>query len=444
MKTELKKLEKDKVKVRVEVPAEAVTQAMENAAKKISGEVNIPGFRRGKAPYDVVEKRVGKEGIAEEATRLALPAFYAQAVSASAIEPITSPDIDVVEPMELGKALIFEATVDVKPDVKLGKYKGIKVEKPKTEVSTAEVEAQIAVLRDKFAELADTLKITADKGDFVVIDFEGSIDGKPFEGGSASDYILGLGSKTLVGDFEDQLVGTRKGEEKTVIVRFPEDYGSKMLAGKAAYFKVTVKDLKQKKVPPYDEKFAEKVGFKSKQELEDDLKTRLKETKGFQAEVELRRKVIDAVSEGAKVDVPKVLVDEYTERLKADFDESLAKRGLTEEDYARVSKQSLEDIRKQIASDAATTAKTDLVFDAIGKKEKIEVSYEEVEKEVERLYGRMGESNVKKFRDGAEGAGREQMLRNALAEELRKRKTVDFLVKNAQYGGKKSDQKGGK
>lgn len=444
MKTDVKKLEKDKVKVRVEVPAEAVTQAMENAAKKISGELNIPGFRRGKAPYDVVEQRVGKEGIGEEATRLALPAFYAQAVASCAIEPIASPDIDVVQPMELGKAFVFDATVDVKPEVKLGKYKGIKVERPKAEVGKAEVEAQIAVLREKFADLADTLKITAEKGDFVVIDFEGSIDGKPFEGGSASDYILELGSKTLVGDFEDQLVGTKKGEEKTVIVHFPEDYGGKTLAGKTAYFKVSVKDLKQKKVPPYDEKFAEKVGFKSKKELEDDLKRRLKETKEFQAEVELKRKIIEVVSEGAKVDVPKTLVDEYTERLKGDFDESLAKRGLTLDDYARVSKQSIEDIQKQIAIDAAATAKTDLVFDAIGKKEKIEVSYEEVEKEVERLYGRMGESNVKKFRDGAEGAGREQMLRNALAEELRKRKTVDFLMKNAQYGGKKNDQKGGK
>lgn len=442
MKTDVKKLEKNKVKMRVEVPPADVAQALNRAATTIAERVNIPGFRKGKIPYPVLVQKVGKEAIVDEALRQELPIFYTKALSSAQVEPIASPEIDVIKPMDEGKPFIFEATVEIKPEVKLKNYKGIKVDKAKVTVTKQEIEAQVAMLRERFSELKDTLRITAQKGDFALVDFSGTIDGKAFEGGAGSDFLLEIGSKTFLEEFEGQIIGVKKGEEKTVVVHFPKDYPQKDLVGKAAYFKVKVKELKEKIVPEYDDKFAEKTGFKSKKELEEDIKTRIKEMKSFQADVDVRRQVIGAVTEQSKVDVPEVMVKDYTDRLLSDLTENLARRGMSLEDYSKYANKSIEEIKKDVAKDAATAAKSDLVFEAIAKKEKISPSEDEVKKEIELIYTRMGDE-VKKFREGPEGVRREHLLYQALREELVKRKTVDFLTKNADYKRKKEEKKGG-
>lgn len=440
MKTDVKKVGKNKVKMKVEVPPADVSQALNRAAKIVAEQVKIPGFRQGKVPYAVLVQKVGVQTIVDEALRRELPIFYAKALSSAKVEPIASPDINVIKPMEQGKLFIFEATVEVKPEVALKNYKEIKVKKSKVAVTSQEIEAQVAMLREKFSELKDTLRITTQKGDFVLIDFNGTIDGKPFEGGSGSDFLLELGSQTFLKEFEDQLIGVKKGEEKTVIVHFPKDYAQKSLAGKTAYFKVKAKEIKQKVTPAYDDKFAEKTGFKNKKELEEDIKARIKEVKSFQADVSVRRQVINAATKQAKVDVPEVMVNDYTERLFSDLRENLARRGTSLEDYSRYASKSIEEIKKDVGKDAAIAAKSDLVFDAIAKKENISASEEEISKELEMIYARMGD-DAKKFREGPEGTRREHLLRQALQEELIKRKTVDFLVENADYKEEKEEKK---
>jgi trigger factor len=431
VKTEVKKLEKNKVSVRVEVPPAHVEQALNKAWLSLAGQVNIPGFRKGKIPRKVLEARIGKTALGDEALRLELPSFYAQAISSAKLEPIAAPKIDVVTPLEMGKTFVFNATIEVKPSVKLKGYKGIKVKKLKTTVTKKELEDELEILRDRFSQLKEIKGRSVKSGDFVLIDYEGKVEGKTFEGGTASDYLVEIGSKTLVEGFEEQLIGVKKGEEREVKVSFPKKYIRKNLAGKQAVFKVRIKEIKKKIQPELDDEFAKKVGVKSLEELRKDVKNRLKNTKKSQSDALVKRQLIKEATDKATVEVPQVMVDAYTERLYSDFVRELSMRGVSLEEYLEVMNTTAEKIRENLAKEAKQAAKTDLVFEAIARKEDISIADKELQQELNKIYERIGEES-QKFKEGAEGQRREELLKNALREELLKRKTVDFLVEKAE------------
>lgn len=433
MKTEVKKLEKNKALVRVEVPPADVEQALNKAYLSLVGRVNIPGFRKGKIPRKVLEARIGKTALADEALRLELPSFYAQAISSAKLEPIATPKIDVVTPLESGKTFVFNATVEVKPVVKLKGYKGIKVKRIATTVTKKELEEELKILRDRFSQLKEVKGRSVKSGDFVLIDYEGKVEGKAFEGGTASDYLAEIGSKTLAlwEGFEEQLIGAKKGEVREVKVSFPKKYIRKNLAGKQAVFKVKIKEIKKKIQPELDDEFAKKVGSKNLKELRADIKNRLKNIKKSQSDALVRRQLIKETTDKAAVEIPQVMVNEYTQRLYEDFVRELSMRGVALEDYLVATKSTAEKIRENLAKQAEQAAKTDLVFEAIAKKEDISITDKELQQELNQIYERMG-AESQQFRQGADGLRREELLKNVLRGELLKRKTVDFLVEKAE------------
>lgn len=430
MKTDVKKLEKNKVSVRVEVPCADVEQALNKAYVSLSGQVNIPGFRKGKIPRQVLEARIGKTALADEALRLELPSFYARAIASAGLEPIATPKIDVVTPLEADKPFVFNATIEVKPVVKVKGYKGIKVKKLKTTVTKKELEGELEMLRDRFSQLKE-IKGAVKSGDFVLIDFDGKVEGEPFEGGTGSDYLVEIGSKTLWEGFEEQLIGAKKDEEREVKVSFPKKYIRKNLAGKPAVFKVKIKEIKKKILPELDDEFVKKVGFKNLVELRADIKNRLKTIKVSQSDALVRRQLIKEATDKSEVEIPQVMVDAYTERLYGDFVRELSMRGVSVEEYLMATKTTAEKIRENLAKEAERAAKADLVFEAIAKKEDISITDDDIQQELNQIYERMGEES-QKFKQGADAQKREELLKNVLRDELLRRKTVDFLVKNAE------------
>ncbi|USK32805.1 trigger factor [Bacillus sp. F19] len=425
MSAKWEKLEGNQGVLTVEVDAETFSKALDEAFKKVSKQVNIPGFRKGKVPRGMFEQRFGVESLYQDALDIILPEVYPQAVEEAGIDPIDRPEIDV-EQIEKGKNLIFTAKVVVKPEVKLGEYKGLEVEKMNAEVSEEDVDAEIKTLQERHAELVVKEEGAVENGDTVVIDFEGFVDGEAFEGGTAENYTLEIGSGSFIPGFEDQLVGLEAGGEKDVEVTFPEEYHAENLAGKPATFKVKLHEIKAKELPALDDEFAKDVDeeVESLEALKAKTRTRLEETRKAEAENTLRDSLVDKASDNAEVDIPQVLIENEVNRMMQEFEQRLQAQGMNLELYFQFSGQDEDALKEQMKEDASKRVKYNLTLEAIVKAENIEVTDEEVDAEIAKmaeLYN-MPVENIKQALGSLEG----------LKEDLKVRKAVDFLVENSK------------
>jgi trigger factor len=426
MSLQVEKLEKNMAKLTVEVPAEQFEKALTTAFNKNKSRFNIPGFRKGKAPQAMVEKMYGVEVLYEDAINEALDATYGDAVTESELDVVSRPEIDVVQ-VEKGKELIYTATVAVKPEVTLGEYKGIEVEKASAEVSDEDIEAELKKVQEQNSRLITVEDRAVEDGDQTVVDFEGFVDGTPFEGGKGEDYPLTIGSHSFIDTFEEQLIGKNIGEECEVNVTFPEEYHAKELAGKPAVFKVTVKEIKRKELPELNDEFAGEVSeFETLEEYKNDVKAKLSLTKQKEAATENENHVVDKVVENATMDIPEPMIDSQVNNMVNDYARRMQSQGLSLEQYMQFTGMTIDTLKEQMKPQAVKRIQTRLVLEAIVKAENITVSDEAVEKEI----ADMAESykmEVAQIKEYMGENGIEQMK-----EDLAVQEAVDFLVAEAK------------
>ncbi|HSP20815.1 MAG TPA: trigger factor [Planococcus sp. (in: firmicutes)] len=409
----------------IEVPAEQVNAGLDKAFKKVVKEINVPGFRKGKMPRQMFEQRFGTESLYQDALDFILPDAYANAVEEAGINPVDRPEIDI-ETMEKNKPLVFTAKVTVKPEVQLGEYKGLEVSQQDAEVTDEEIENQLKENQERLAELAVKEDEAIVEGDTAIINFEGFVDGEPFEGGQGEDYSLEIGSNSFIPGFESQLVGAKSGEEKEVEVTFPEEYHAAELAGKAATFKVKINEVKSKELPELNDDFAKEID----PEVEglDALRTKMKETltaeKKTNADAQLRDELVQKAAENATIDIPQAMVDSETDRMMSDFEQRLTQQGMNLDLYFQFSGQDETALREQMKTDAETRVRVSLVLEAIAAAENMEVSSADIDAELEKMSSQfnMDLEQIKTALGGTE------MLEN----DLRMQNTVEFLVENAK------------
>lgn len=427
MKASFEKIEKNLVELQVEVEAEKFTEALNKTIKKMAGKANIPGFRKGKAPKAMIVKYYGKEVLYNEALDAMLPDAYFQAVLETEIEPVDRPEVEIVS-VEEGQPLVFKAKVQVKPEVELGQYTGLEVEKPAQEVNELDVKHELDQLQQRHAKIVTLDQGNVVAGDIAVIDFEGFVDGVAFPGGTGSDYPLEIGSNTFIPGFEDQVVGASIGEVRDVNVTFPEEYHSQDLAGKDALFKVTVKGLRRKEVLPLDDELAKDVSdFDTLDELKEDITNKLKERAEQQAEAAIRNQVIEKAVGAAKVELPEVMVDSRVNEMLNEMGQRLQRQGISLEDYFKFTGADMANVRKDLRPEAEKSVLSDLVLEAIARKENIDATDEEVEAELAKMAANMNQE-VSALKQMVEAQGNLDMLKNSIAFQ----KTIQFLIDNAK------------
>lgn len=385
MKATVEKLESNRVVLEVEVEAPQLAKALDRAYRKLVRQVNIPGFRRGKAPRFILERYLGKESLYHEAIDMVIPEAYRQAVEETKIEPIDHPQVEIVQAEE-GQPLIFKATVEVKPEVVLGKYKGVEVHKPEVKVTEEDVEQYLKGLQERYAELKDAEDGTVREGDIAFIDFQGFIEGREYPGLKGENYPLEIGSGTFIKDFEAQLVGAKVDEEREVKVTFPEGYFRKELAGKDAVFRVKIRAIKRKHLLPLDDEFAKDVSeFETLDELKADIRTRLEKQREEWAKAEVRRQVVEKVVEDAQVEVPQVLVERRIDRLIEDFALRLHSQGSSLEKFMERTGKDIFKLREDFRPQAERQVKTELVLEAVAKQEGLTATPEEIDREIQEM-----------------------------------------------------------
>lgn len=382
MKLTAERIDNHKVVLEMEVPQVEVAKALEKAYTRLANKVNIPGFRKGKAPRNILEMRLGKQALLDEAFDILAPTAYNKALADENIEPVGRPEIEVIK-LEENHPLVFKATVVAKPEIELGQYKGLKVEKAAVEVTEDQIKAQLDGLLDHNAKMVVVEDAVLANGDFAVIDFEGFIDGVPFSGGEGKGYPLQLGSASFIPGFEEQLLGAEAGEEREVSVSFPEDYHVKELAGKAAVFKVKIHDVKRKELPELDDDFAKDVSeFDTVEELKADIKNKLEQTAQEKTERDFRAAVVKQAVENSTVDIPEIMIEQRIDHMLNELDISLQNRGMNLENYMQYAKMDISALRQSYRDAALLNVKTDLMLEAVGKTEAVEVKPEDMEAEV--------------------------------------------------------------
>ncbi len=425
MSAKWEKLEGNQGVLTIEVDAEKVNEGLDFAFKKVVKEVTVPGFRKGKVPRGLFEKRFGVEVLYQDAVDYLLPSAYAEAVKETGIEPVDNPEIDI-EQIEKGKSMIIKAKVTVKPEVKLGEYKGLEVEKQDLEVTEEDVEQELKTLQQRYAELVVKEEGQAEKGDTVVIDFEGFTDGEAFEGGKGENYSLELGSGQFIPGFEDQLVGVSPGEEKEVNVTFPEEYHAAELAGKPAVFKVKVHEIKTRELPELDDEFAKDVDEEAEtlDELKEKIRTRLEETKKNMAENKVRDTVVKKAAENAEIDIPEVMIENEIDHMVREYEQQLQMQGMNLDLYFQFTGQDMDKLREQMKENAEKRVRTSLTLEAIANAENLEVSDEDVDRELNKMAEmyKMTVDNIKSIMGTLDG----------LKADLKIQKAVEFLVENSK------------
>ncbi|MCH4072759.1 trigger factor [Pseudoramibacter sp.] len=414
--------EKNVVKLEMSIPKDKFQEAMDQSYKKNKKYFTIQGFRKGKAPRKVIEAHYGKEVFLEDAIEFAFPETYQEAIKEIDIEPVSRPSLEKVE--DVGdEGATFVVKVAVKPEVKLGEYKGAEIPVLEEPVSDEDVEKRLEQMQNQNSRLVTDDKEAAQKGDTVVIDYEGSIDGEPFEGGKDDGYSLELGSNTFIPGFEDQLVGVKAGEDKDVNVTFPEDYHAEDLKGKDALFKVHVVEVQRKELPAIDDEFAKDVSeFDTLDELKEDLKKKIAEEKKEAKLNTARQKALDYAIENAEMDIPEMMIDEEVDRDYENLKRQMSGQGLSMENYFKFTGQSKEVFRKSMAPDAEKNIKADLVLEAIGKAENIEPSEEEIDDEIKE-YAHAFNQEFDKYKESLD----DQML-EYITDTIKRRKALDLLV----------------
>ena len=426
MSLQVEKLEKNMAKLTVEVPAEQFEAALKTSYNKNKNKFNIPGFRKGKAPQAMIEKMYGVGVFYEDAVDEAINASYPDAAKESGLEIVSRPEISI-EQVEKGKSFIYVATVATKPEVTLGEYKGIEVEKAKPEVTDADVEAELKKVQEQNSRLVSVEDRAVADGDQTVIDFEGFVDGKAFEGGKAEDYTLVIGSHSFIDTFEDQLIGKNIGEDVEVNVTFPAEYHAADLAGKPATFKVKIKEIKMKELPELNDEFASEVSeFETLDAYKEDVKNKLAETKQAQATAENENNVVQKVVDNAQMDIPAPMVDEQVRNMIEDYARRLQSQGISFDQYLQFTGSTIEQLQEQMRPQAELRLRTRLVLEAVVAAEKIEPSEELVEAEIKKMSEnyKMDAEQIKTIMGEA---GMAQMKADMAVQEA-----VDFLVAEAK------------
>lgn len=425
MSMQVEKLEKGMAKLTIEVSAERFNEAMKAAYKKSVGKINVPGFRKGKAPMAIIEKMYGSDVFYEDAANIIIPDAYEEEVSASDVEPVARPGIDVVQ-IEKGKSFIFTATVAIKPEVELGKYTGIEVEKADLEVSDDEIMQELKSEQEKNASMETVEDRAAQLDDTVTIDFEGFVDGEAFEGGKGTDYPLVLGSHSFIDTFEDQLVGRNTGEETEVNVTFPEDYQAKELAGKPAVFKVTVKKIEKKVLPEIDDELAQDVSeFDTLDEYKADIKAKLLEKKEKENKAKKEDAVIEQIIEGAKMEIADDMVTAQTENMLREFAQNIQMQGISIEQYMQFTGNTAQGMMEQMRPQALKRIQSRLVLEAVAAAEKLEASDGEVDEKIEQIAKAYG-MEADKLK---ETIGEKEM--EQIKEDIKVEKAVEFVTDSA-------------
>ncbi|MFD1171384.1 trigger factor [Oceanobacillus picturae] len=409
-----------------EVSAETFDKGLDQAFKKVSKDVQIPGFRKGKIPRKIFENRFGVEALYQDAVDIVLPEAYISAVEEAGIDPVAQPEIDI-ETIEQGQPLVFTAKVTVKPEVTLGEYKGLEVEEQSVEVTDEDVNHELEHQRQHHAELIVKEEGSVEEGDTVVMDFEGFLDGEAFEGGKGENHSLEIGSGQFIPGFEEQLVGKTPGEETEIEVTFPEDYHAEELAGKKATFKVKLNEVKAKELPELDDEFAKDVDeeVETLEELKSKKKEELEAQRKQDAENQTRETLIEKASENAQVEIPEAMVNTELDQMVKEFEQRLQMQGMTMEMYSQFSGQDESALKEQMKEDAEKRVKTNLTLEAIVNEENLEVTEEDVEAELEKMASMYG----------TELDQLKQMLggnTDAVTGDLKMRKAIEFLVENSK------------
>lgn len=426
MEATVERIEKNTVVLEVKVEPQRLEKALSAVYRSIANRANIPGFRRGKAPRRLLDNYFGREYIFSQALDRLIPEAYAEAVKTTMIQPIAQPEVELVQ-LEEGQPLIFKAKVEVKPEVLLGEYKGITVQKRVRRVTEEDVDRYLENLRQHYAKLVDLGEERLARGDVAIVDYVGTVDGEPFPGSRAEAAAVTVGEPEPWPGFSEKLIGMKAGEEGEVRIAFPGNYPDGRLAGKEAVFQVRVREAKRRELSPLDDEFAKDVSeFDTLQELRDDVANKLREAYQKEADEKLREQVISRVVEAASVDIPSSLVDRRLEAMLADMEFRLRQQGLTMEEYLRLTDGKIEDVRASLRPEAEAAVKRDLVLEAIAQKEGLEVSEEELEGEVEAISQRTVRDPAK-VKEQLGERGLETLRRGLLY-----RKVAGFLVENAR------------
>ncbi len=385
MSLQVEKLEKNMAKLTIEVPAEELEQALQKAYLKNKNKISVPGFRKGKVPRQMIEKMYGPEIFYEDAANVLIPDAYAGAADECELELVSRPAIDIVK-IEKGQPFVFTAEVAVKPEVTLGAYKGIEVEKIDTAATEEEITAEVDKERENNSRTITVEDRAVQNGDMTVIDFEGFVDGTPFEGGKGTDYPLTIGSGAFIPGFEEELVGAEIGKEVDVNVTFPEEYHAKELAGKPAVFKCTVKEIKVKELPDADDEFVKDVSeFDTMEEYRADLKKKIEERKAADAKAKKEDAVIEKIIEAAQMEIPEAMIETQAENLVDDFAQRLMMQGMSLEQYAQYTGATVASMTNQMKPQAKKRIESRLVLEAVAAAENIEIGDDEIEAEMNRM-----------------------------------------------------------
>ncbi len=414
--------EKNMVKLVIEASAEEFEDGLNKAYRKNKNKITVPGFRKGKATRKMIEKLYGADVFFQDAANAIIPDLYADAAKESELEIVSQPEIGV-DQLEKDKPFVFTATIAVRPEVELGTYKGVEVTKADTDVTDADVDEELKKVQDQNSRVVTVEDRAVKDGDMTVIDFEGFIDGTPFEGGKGENYPLTIGSHSFIDNFEDQIIGMNIGDEKEINVTFPEDYHAEELKGKPAVFKVKVHEIKEKQLPELDDDFAQDVSdFDTIAEYKEDLKKKITERKENEAKSKKENEAMDKIVESSKMDIPEAMVKTQVNRMAEDFAQRLQQQGLSMEQYFQYTGLTPDKIVDQMKPEALKRIKSRLVLDAIVKAENIEASEEEFEEEIKKMAEayKMEADKIKEFMGDYE--------KNQIKEDIAVQKAVDLVV----------------
>ncbi len=426
MSLQVEKLENNMAKLTIEVPAEELEKAIQGAYQKNRNRISVPGFRKGKAPRKMIEQIYGREVFYEDAANALIPDAYEKAYDECQEEIVSSPQIDVVQ-LEAGKPFIFTAEVALKPQVTLGQYKGVKVDKADLEVTEEEVTAEIDQERNKNSRTVDVTDRPVKDGDIATIDFEGFIDGEAFDGGKGSDYPLTIGSHAFIPGFEEELIGAEVGVETDVNVTFPEDYQAEELAGKPAVFKCTVKRLQEKQLPELDDDFVSEVSEESDtvEEYREEIRKKLEKRKADEAKAVKEDAVIDAIIADARMDIPEAMIETQQRQMVQDYAQRMQSQGISMEQYMQFTGMTNEMLLEQVKPQVMKKIQSRLVLEAIAAAEDIQVTEEEIGEELKKM-GEVYQMEPEKVEELLGENGREQVK-----GDISVRKAADFVVENA-------------
>ena len=434
MNCKVEKTEKaNEVKLEITIEAEKFENAMKKVYFKNAKYFNIPGFRKGKAPMNIVEKYYGAQIFYEDAFNEVATEAYDEALTENKIEAASKPEVDIIQ-MEKGKDVIFTAIVQTKPEVELGKYKGIEISKVEYPVKDSDVEHELEHMQEHNARLITIEDRALEKGDISTIDFEGFVDGVAFEGGKAEGHELEIGSGSFIPGFEDQLIGMKIDEEKEIKVTFPKEYFSKDLAGKEATFKVKLHQIKKKELPKLDDEFAKDVSeFDTLAELKASIKEKIEKSNEQRAKYETEEAAIKAVCENAKLEIPSGMVELEIDNMLKDFEQRLSYQGLNLEQYLKMIGRTEEEMRKEYEEQAIDAIKSRLVLEAIIDAEKIEAKEEEIDAKMQEM--------AKNYGKKVEELNKNENLKKYLSEGIKSEKALEFIVKNAKFAESKKETK---